>query len=317
MKKISFKILVVLCVIVIIASTSLFLVSAYMVEEDIPQCGLDVYSADIWVQDVAGNDLITDIEFTDIYSDMYRYKVTLSEPLLSRNTYTLSVVLQAQEQYITTDYSVLGSYEIWLMRNGNFNINEIIYVARSGGNAGYQKPSKSVIGSSNHAEPFPMFKVTYGKQDLNTSYKNYFNTFEFTVNSNTSIFYFYLSEVNLKLTEPGSTAIIENQNENTDKILNAGDDVPQPDFDNTNDSIDNTVGKINSIEGQYKIDADATQSALSEGNNFILGTDMQKASIQVKNWIERFGNENIVISGFLVAAMVLGLCFWVIGRKSF
>lgn len=112
-------------------------------------------------------------------------------------------------------------------------------------------------------------------------------------------------------------AITSNQNANTDKLLDAGSDTAQPDFNSANSSVDNTTNQMQSIEGSYKIDVDATQSALSSGNNFILGTDMQKASIQVKNWIERFGNENIVISGFLVAAMVLGLCFWVIGRKSF
>lgn len=110
--------------------------------------------------------------------------------------------------------------------------------------------------------------------------------------------------------------IIENQNENTDKIINAGEDVDQPDFDNTNDSLDNTTKQMKNIEGEYKLDKTSTQKSLNEGKNFIMGTDMQKASVQVKNWIEKFGSDNVVISGFLVACMVLGVCFWVIGRKS-
>lgn len=110
--------------------------------------------------------------------------------------------------------------------------------------------------------------------------------------------------------------IIQNQQENTDKLLDAGSDVEQPDFSGTNGEIDNTVGQIESVEGSYQIDQAATQEALNSGNSFLQGTDMQRAQVQVKTWIEKFTSDNSVISGFLIAAMVLGLCFWVIGRKA-
>ena len=111
-------------------------------------------------------------------------------------------------------------------------------------------------------------------------------------------------------------AIQDNQNSNTDRLINAGSDKAQPDFDSTNGQLDDTVGQIESIEGSYQIDQAATNTALSTGSSFLQGSDMQRASIQVKTWIERFSSENRVVTGFLIAAMVLGLCFWVIGRKA-
>ena len=120
----------------------------------------------------------------------------------------------------------------------------------------------------------------------------------------------------LGILQGGSGQIIQNQNENTDKILNFGSDKSQPDFGSTNGKLDDTVGQIESIEGSYQIDQAATNTALSTGTSFLQGSDMQRASIQVKTWIERFSSENRVFTGFLIAAMVLGLCFWVIGRKA-
>lgn len=107
-----------------------------------------------------------------------------------------------------------------------------------------------------------------------------------------------------------------NADKNTEKILGAGDGVSQPDFDGTNSNIDGTTSDINQIEGDYQIDTDEVQSSLSEFDKFSKSTDMNRASIQVKKWIERFFDDNTVVSGFLVAVMCLSLCFWVIGRKA-
>lgn len=107
-----------------------------------------------------------------------------------------------------------------------------------------------------------------------------------------------------------------NQDKNTEKILGAGDGVSQPDFDGTNSNIDGTTSDINQIEGDYQIDTDEVQSSLSEFDKFSKSSDMNRASIQVKKWIERFFDDNTVVSGFLVAVMCLSLCFWVIGRKA-
>ena len=107
-----------------------------------------------------------------------------------------------------------------------------------------------------------------------------------------------------------------NQDKNTEKILGAGDGVSQPDFDGTNSNIDGTTSDINQIEGDYQIDTDEVQSSLSEFDKFSKSADMNRASIQVKKWIERFFDDNTVVSGFLVAVMCLSLCFWVIGRKA-
>lgn len=117
--------------------------------------------------------------------------------------------------------------------------------------------------------------------------------------------------------DKNASQIQANQDKNTDKVINAGENVAQPGFDSTNGAVDNTTSTMQSIEGQYQIDSTATQSALSQGTTFLGGSDMQRASIQVKTWIERFSTENKIITGFLISAMVLGLCFWVIGRKSF
>ena len=126
----------------------------------------------------------------------------------------------------------------------------------------------------------------------------------------------YVANSVIENQDDNTDKIIQNQNENTDKILNFGEDIDQPDFDSANNDLDDTTNQMNKIESQYKLDKDDTQKSLNQGKDFIIGTDMQKASIQVKNWIEKFGSDNVVISGFLISCMALGVCFWVIGRKS-
>lgn len=163
-------------------------------------------------------------------------------------------------------------------------------------------------------KPYGSYGFTIGMDCLrSTSFVRIFLT-NFKYSYGTAAYYAALQIISNQ--DENTDKIISNQNENTDKIINAGEDVDQPDFDNTNDSLDNTTKQMQSIEGEYKLDKTSTQKSLNEGKNFIMGTDMQKASVQVKNWIEKFGSDNVVISGFLVACMVLGVCFWVIGRKS-
>ncbi len=96
----------------------------------------------------------------------------------------------------------------------------------------------------------------------------------------------------------------------------AGSDTAQPDFDSTNSALDSTTAEMQAVENEYKIDQTATSGELNKGSAFISSTDMQRASVQVKSWIEEFASDNKVISSFLVAALCLGLCFWVIGRKT-
>ena len=109
---------------------------------------------------------------------------------------------------------------------------------------------------------------------------------------------------------------IANQNANTDKVLDAGSDTNQPDFAGTNGSLDSTTNQMNALENQYKIDPTSTNQTLSSGSAFLSSSDMNKASIQVKTWIEKFSSENSVFTSFIVASLCLGLCFWVIGRKA-
>ena len=113
-----------------------------------------------------------------------------------------------------------------------------------------------------------------------------------------------------------ASQIQQNQDKNTDKIINAGSDKAQPDFGSTNNQLDSTTAEMQAVENGYKIDEAATTQELSKGSAFISSTDMQLASVQVKTWIEEFASDNKVISSFMVAALCLGLCFWVIGRKS-
>lgn len=96
----------------------------------------------------------------------------------------------------------------------------------------------------------------------------------------------------------------------------AGSGTAQPDFGSTNSALDSTTAEMQAVENGYKIDEAATTQELNKGSAFISSTDMQRASVQVKSWIEEFASENKVFSSFLVAALCLGLCFWVIGRKT-
>ena len=129
-------------------------------------------------------------------------------------------------------------------------------------------------------------------------------------------FDFYIINLELDYGDIAARDIMNNQNENTDKLLNAGEDTNQPDFDSTNNALNDTTNQMNALESEYKIDPTATNNTLSSGSAFLSSSDMNKASIQVKSWIEKFSSENTVFTSFIVAALCLGLCFWVIGRKA-
>ena len=101
-----------------------------------------------------------------------------------------------------------------------------------------------------------------------------------------------------------------------DQIADIGSDISQPDFGSTNDSLGTIADDLKSFDEEYKIDMEQTSSDLESGMSTLNGTDMQQASIQVKNWIERFANENTVYTGFLIGGLTLAVCFWVIGRKG-
>lgn len=101
-----------------------------------------------------------------------------------------------------------------------------------------------------------------------------------------------------------------------DQLADIGSDISQPDFGSTNDSLGTTADDLKSFDEEYKIDMEQTSSDLESGMSTLNGTDMQQASIQVKNWIERFANENTVYTGFLIGGLTLAVCFWVIGRKG-
>lgn len=210
----------------------------------------------------------------------------------------------------------------------SFDVN-VVLLNSSGSSVSYSEYSsyssiKSSLLSTNEG------KVTYNGDVLKYTYTGQGNNFNVSTAwrlSSGTAYRWKITIENIQIKAAGiqdiidsqkenTEEIIENQNENTDKILNAGSDVAQPDFDSTNDDINNTVGQMTEIEDSYKIDQATTEAALNEGSSFWQGSDMSRASVQVKNWIERFGNENTVMYGFFIAVMTLSLCFWILGRKA-
>lgn len=131
-----------------------------------------------------------------------------------------------------------------------------------------------------------------------------------------NVLYNQLEIIKTILAAQNNNDIIVNQDKNTDRIINSGSDKAQPDFGAANTQLDSTTAEMQAVENGYKIDEAATTQELNKGSAFISSTDMQRASVQVKSWIEEFASENKVFSSFLVAALCLGLCFWVIGRKT-
>lgn len=221
-------------------------------------------------------------------------------------------------QYYCSDDNIMSSYNDFLFKISTFDmICERVYLNFYGYSEEYEFTLDSVDGLTYY----------YSLEFNNFNWQNNIFSISFVFKTMVSgeaghlvieNMYYRVSDTSVILGNQNQNAqdIQDNQDKNTDRILGAGSDIAQPDFDSTNGQIDSTVDTMQSIEGEYQIDAEETQTALDKYLSFREGTDMQRASIQVKNWIEGFYMDNVSYGAFLVAAMVLGLCFWIIGRKA-
>lgn len=348
-----FRIIFATSLILIIASTSLF-VSAEVVEgED------KVYPFDLeWVQIdfIASDGTVVPVSVTVDGNEVNAGRVRCSmrrkdgKDFLKNEKYKVLLTMKIDIEdehtlnYYSGEYCVAASYRLSVSTASAINVSQNNYAARS--DIGYARVTEDGKYTYN---AYNVVTVNYPYSDIGDQYVLYMNQFQITFNSHASVLTLNVYQVEFTaITEAekflgekidsatssiianqdentaeitsnqdkNASQIMANQDKNTDKIVNAGSNVSQPDFGSTNNQIDNTTTQMNNLEGEYQIDQAATTETLNEGQNFLKGSDMQLASIQVKTWIERFTSDNKVIGGFLVSIMCLGLCFWVIGRKA-
>lgn len=319
MKSFVFRFLfVIIIVISIIASSTLSASAAESVTGDSEVYPFNVNSFEIEVYTSTGD--LVPIDFTlgsnELYEGRIRFKITQSDltNFSLSNTYVVSVSMTVIDSKFTDGSKcVAATYR--------FSTSTICAIQEHGGVANRSVDWGEGISSDGSFAylAYNVCQISYPYSDIGDTYYKYFNKFEIKFNTAQNYFYVNLYHVDFSAISESvraSLLITENQDKNTDKILNAGSDVAQPDFDTTNGQLDDTTAQLGSIEGEYQIDQEETQTALDKGNAFISGSDLQRASVQVKTWIEKFTSDNPIMLGFFLSVMCLGLCLWIIGRKA-
>jgi len=338
MKSKFLKYVSVLCVIVIIASSSLFSVDAYVYDnviDDYNQLFGEsiVDNVEMMIYDVStGTGSYVAFEEADVFETSngrgVQIKLTHDGKFSINKNYLIFVSLRIEsERFLNSNNYVKGSYSV------GFSSDRFMTV-KNGTGQSFDALSYCYRENSNNKAYQQFGTISYS----NTQYTYYahcnfpaneigetFNYYHTTLYVDPTIDNFYKFSVFLydwnfevySQDEKNTQAIIDNQNQNTDKILDAGSETPMPDFDSLNSDIDKTTSDINAIEGSYNIDDTDAKVVLQQGKSFFDGDSLQSASIHVKGFIERFTEDNVAMKMFFISAMCLGLCFWVIGRKSF
>lgn len=228
----------------------------------------------------------------------------IASRVICQPTWTLDTsIFNGSKQYIFDFY-------IGVTKNGsNAFINLKRFYFRFGNyNSKYYNPIEYIYGAGSSTLGYAHFRFTVDGQILANSLS--YCTFDFEdFNAN------YTISFGLPKEEPYTTFTIREYTE-ADQIADIGSDISQPDFSGANGSLGSATDDLKSFDDEYKIDMEQTSSDLESGMTTLNGHDMQNASIQVKNWIERFANENTVYTGFIVGGLTLAVCFWVIGRKG-
>lgn len=340
MKSKFLKLVSVLCVLVIIASSSLFSVSANVYDDQFQELNCSFGDSVVDAVYLVLENVDTGSGEVVIFDSVIEKDNNRGAQLVLRNNkgfnkgerYFLGIYLRVDnDAYLNSSNYVSGSFRIgftserfrMIQDSTGDSMDYLAYTYRTNASSSTSLENYTQFGSLSYLStqygnyvdcifPYNRPGETYNYYYTSlyiTPTINYFESF--------SLMLYYWDFNVVSQSDKAAQDIINNQNENTDKILGAGSDVSQPDFNSTNSKLDSTVGEMNSIEGEYVIDKDATRMALDKGTSFIQGTDLQQASIQVKKWLERFNDDNRVITGFLIAVMCLGLCFWIIGRKAY
>lgn len=345
MKTKIFKFLILMLSSIIIASTSLFPVSAaqnssntYKLSISRPSTGSSTGYAEVLIEDSSGNNYVRVFSWcisqVAISNDTLVGYIT-SVPLLlnvssSGITFKFPAMIGVEGTFFADIHTINNGQNYYYQRINNsdeWTFSGKIKSLHAYGN--YALNGSDTLSNAEfyvlYSDNGPIYNaIVNGQQDqtdlIIQGQEAQTSSITSNQNKNTSSIISNYNSNTDKLTSnqnKNTSSIIANQNANVSKIIGAGSDVAQPDFAGTNSSLDGTVHSIENIEGNYQLDQTATTSTLNEGTNFLSGTQMQRASLQVKSWIERFTSENQVITGFLISALCLGLCFWVIGRKSF
>lgn len=322
MKSFVFRFLFVIIIVISIIASSTLSTSAESVSGTTEVYPFNVNSIDIALYDSNGNaiDINADVGGSDAYVEEGRVRFRIERAdgvsFSASSRYLVDISLSVTDSfYYNPERCIAASYRYSVSSFASIMQYEDINIAYRALNWGEKivHDGKFTYKAKNVAD------VYYPYSAIDESFTKYFNRIMVKFDSTSSFLYLNLLKVDFSvLTEAERSALLitENQDKNTDKILNAGSDVAQPDFDTTNGQLDDTTAQLGSIEGEYQIDQEETQTALDKGNAFISGSELQLASVQIKTWIEKFTSDNPIMLGFFLSVMCLGLCLWIIGRKA-
>lgn len=226
----------------------------------------------------------------------------IASRVVCQPTWTLDTkIFNGSKQYIFDFY-------IGVIKNGSDAYISLkrFYFRFGNYNSKYYNPIEYIATSSTMGVAH--FRFTVDGQILANSLN--YCTFDFEdFNAN------YTIGFGLPKVEPYNVFTIREYTE-ADQIADIGSDISQPDFGSTNGALDDTTNQMESLEGEYTIDTEATNEILTSGTQFISGTGMSDGTTLVKRWIEDFADDNKIYISFVTAALCLGLCFWIIGRKG-
>lgn len=89
---------------------------------------------------------------------------------------------------------------------------------------------------------------------------------------------------------PGFPSTISTYSEEmkaADSIINAGSNVPQPDFNTPGNEVASTTGALNDIEGQFKVEQGAIDDLNNTFDSLMTDTDFSGGTQFINNWYTR------------------------------
>lgn len=245
--------------------------------------------------------------------DGVRYKINFNSNLSTSYTYYLGIILKLDDSKVTNDYKLLGSYEIAFQNGAGISMVTTPIAYRSNTMSNYHQNATSIdtFDDGNKCN----FRVNYDTQELNTSFDDYYSSVNFKCSNAVKSIYIYLRAVDFELIDSATSEIIENQNENTDKILNGDQDL---DSSGETDKVDGALGDIDGATSNAmggKTDEEVQNEINSALDSDSIGLDFNKAN-RVSNFFDNCLNSfGTSYKTLLMLSLCLGLSAFLIGRK--
>lgn len=319
--------------IAIIIVLSCFCISTFA--EEVPnelECdGFKIYSFNCYLRSSSGASVACNINITyskpsnsAFGSDTLFFAITKTDGtsfnaneiyFLYGNFYAVDDRLFTTQNYVVGDFVVSTYYQRFSVINGDY-VPSCYREDEYFRNRNYGSSSVSRLTSRGYDN----VKFSYSKGEAGIAYWSYEFFLPLSCVTTYSTLHFFLHDFNFSVLtreEAASQGVIDNQDKNTDKILNGDSDL---DSSGETGKVDGAIGDIddatnNALGGKTEAEIQAEVSGALDFNNIQNGLDWDKAnrmSVFYDRSLEAFGSG---YNSLLLLSLVLGLGAFLIGRR--